>query len=106
MSLAPIYEVRMLRGPLGYANYPRPCIVVSVRTTPTGALVAALSTKDLSEPGQSFCIPSTHPDFAATGLKSSSYTAHPLREVPMESLGAKRGVLQNELAREFKEWLG
>jgi hypothetical protein len=68
--------------------------------------VLALSTKDYSERGQSFCISSSHPDFAATGLKFTSFTVHPMLEVESSELGIKRGVLQNELARQFEKWLG
>ena len=106
MSAASVeFEIRIANAKVGYANYPRPCIVEKVNRDGT-AWVYFHSTKDYSEPGQSFRIRSDHPDFAATGLEDTSYTVHPAKLVPVSVLVLLRGVLKGMLAKEFEEWLG
>ena len=99
------YEIRMVSATIGYADYARPAIVDSIGSDGT-AVVYFLSTKNYSERGQSFCISSTHPDFAMTGLTATSYTIHPPQRIPISALETKRGSLAGELATEFKEWTG
>lgn len=99
------YDTRMAEVQVGHAAYPRPCIVL--QDEPGGMVsLFALSTKDYSERGQSFCISSNHPDFAATGLEATSFTVHPMKILPKQVLKGKRGDLTAELAHEFQEWLG
>src|SRR5436853_4300973 len=105
ISPAKTYEIRTISARVGYATYPRPVIVADV--SPNGiARVHYLSTKDYSERGQSFCIRSDHPDFAATGLEATSFTVHPMKILPKQVLKGKRGDVIAELAREFQDWLG
>lgn len=99
------FEIRMVQARVGHANYPRPCIVAEVLSDGT-ARVFYLSTKDYSERGQSFRIRSDHPDFAATGLKATSYTVFPPERIPISLLGSKKGDLTGTLATEFEDWLG
>ena len=98
------YEIRIVNARLGYANYPRPCIVTKIETDKK-IWIYFLSTKNYSEPGQSFCIDAQHPDFAATGLKSTSFTVHPIRHVHQMLLSDKRGELTGQLAKDFEAWL-
>ena len=104
-KLSQSFEIRMVEARLGYAVYPRPCIVTKIETNRT-ARVFFLSTKNYSERGQSFCISNQHPDFSATGLKATSHTIHPAQHIELKYLGSKRGELTGQLAREFEAWLG
>src|SRR5436309_13827458 len=100
-----VYEIRIAHVRVGAAAYPRPCIVVEYEPGDK-ARVLLLSTKDYSERGQTFCIDAQHPDFAATGLKATSFTIHPPEYVPAEFLKSKRGELRGDLAAAFREWIG
>ena len=98
-------EIRTARLRLGYADYPRPCIVTHV---PAQGLISVLplSTKHYGPPGESFRVDATHPDFPATGLSATSFTAGPIRYLPLGDIGPRKGRLQGDLARAFLEWLG
>lgn len=100
------YEIWMVPIKLGQADYPRPCIVFDASRDGADVWVYPLTTKDYARPGAEFKIDETHPDFARTGLKATSYTIQPTQRVPRTQLRHKMGRLTGELYREFKDWMG
>jgi hypothetical protein len=87
----------------------RPCIVVAVMPEADKVKVALLSSAlGLYNPQHDFLIPATHPDFAATGLRRTSYVADiedAFWETTPDNLGKKLGELTGQLATEFDTWL-
>lgn len=100
------YDIYTVQVHFEHVDYYRPCIIHSDAEGGLSVWVIALSTKQLSEHSQSFKIDSSHPDFAATGLKETSYTVHPMRRVPKSRIGGKIGVLKGQLAKELLDALG
>ncbi|HLX62377.1 MAG TPA: hypothetical protein VKX17_13960 [Planctomycetota bacterium] len=76
-------QIRLVRMRVGKTTYYRPCMVMKL-TDDGNALVFLLSTRDVSKPGKAFEIDASHPDFAATGLRETSYTLFPLQLVAQE----------------------
>lgn len=99
-------DVFLARLPLGYSNDIRPCVVLSIDPHKDVAVVA-ISSSDLYRHGFDFLIPSDAPDFAATGLKKSSFViGDAFRTIPLQSLSRRKGRLVGKLALDFEKWLG
>ncbi len=62
---------------------------------------------DLYDRTMHFMIEKDHPDFRHTGLKKTCYVAGDMiLEVAVAKLLYKRGEFREELADEFKRWIG
>lgn len=70
--------------------------------------LAALSSKmDLYRHGEHFLIREDDPDFAATGLETTSYVlGAPLFRADTSRVLAVKGELTGGLARAFTDWIG
>ena len=104
-TIAPL-QICQVRVRVGEAYYPRPCVVLTVEGTMLR--LAALSSKmDLYRPGEHFLIRARRPDFAATGLETTSYVlGAPLFRADTSRVLAIKGTLTGGLARAFTDWIG
>ena len=98
-------EVWLARAVLGASTDLRPVIVFEAPIRGTAKVFLVSSALDLKTDAD-FSIEAEHPDFAATGLRKSSYAiAGGIRELHISAFQKRRGHLQGALALAFEAWL-
>jgi hypothetical protein len=102
------YQVALVQLRLNNAEYPRPCVAITVSNSEGVFGALAISSKmDLFRSDQHFLIRDDHPDFSATGLKTNSYViGSPVFNVRPERFIRTLGELRGDLAKEFEKWIG
>jgi len=98
-------DLFLVRARLGHSIDCRPCIIIEPAHE-AGVAVVLVSSSDLYNPAEDFCIDHMRPEFKATGLKKTSYAVgRAFVAVPLSALGKRLGQLGGELACEFESWL-
>jgi len=100
------HEIYLVRVPLRASFDYRPCIVLDVSHNTIVVGVMLVSSSSLYRKAYDFLIPKEHPNFAATGLKKTSFAiGDQIRDVAAADLNQYLGRLEGELAREFDKWI-
>lgn len=91
---------------LNAANYSRPCLIVSLKLKGSVSALSISSAMNLySGPSFHFLIERRDPDFNKTGLVADSYiVGEKIFELETFKLIRRRGQLEGELLKRFKQW--
>lgn len=99
------HDIYLIRWRLRESFDFRPCVVLQEPNDDNTAIIL-VSSSDLNREGYDFKIDREHPNFPATGLRSTSYVVgDQIYGVPTERLSTFLGRLEGELAREFDAWI-
>jgi len=106
MPIKPL-QICRVKVKLGESRYLRPSVVLAIYDQDDLSLAPISSKLDLYQPSAHFLIPEDHPDFAATGLKVTSYViGDRLFEEQAAFVQQILGELQGKLAEDFTKWMG
>jgi len=99
------FDIIRYRFPMEHAAYPRPCVVIRVKTD--GLLtIIPISTKDYGVEDK-FRINSSDPEFKATGLEETSFVyGHPVLNIPPSVVLKRLGSITGTLKKRFVNWNG
>ena len=100
-------DIFLIRAQWKLSDDVRPCLVLkSLRQHGVVRVAFLSSAMDLLDQDGDFVIWDSDPDFAATGLKKTSYIPgrQPGYDVKRTELGRRLGCLSGELLKEFDRW--
>jgi hypothetical protein len=99
------YDIIRFNFPMEHAVYPRPCVVIGVKSD--GVLtIVPISTKNYGIEDK-FQIHADDPDFKATGLDDTSYVyGHPVLNIPPSTVLKRLGAISGKLKERFLKWNG
>ncbi|HLX61040.1 MAG TPA: hypothetical protein VKX17_07135 [Planctomycetota bacterium] len=90
---------------MDHATYARPCVIIRIKQDGTLTIIP-ISSKDYGNVDK-FRVDERDPDFAATGLTTTSYVyGHPVLNISPASVLKKLGAFVGELKRRFIAWNG
>ena len=90
---------------VGKSVDPRPCIIIDVLPDNEYLIMPCSKQFNLYK-NSDFKIPSTHPDFAASGLPWESYVINDrIHQIKGNEILRRYGQLIGDLADEFNKWL-
>lgn len=101
-------DIYLVRAKYRHCEDIRPCLILEICNIGKVRLALISSAFDLYKDRRDFLIEASHPDFAATGLRKTSYIARikdTFLATSPENLGKPLGQLVRGLAIAFDDWM-